>query len=393
MSAVSPLFSPATIGGATLKNRLVRTATIECIARDGKHVPDAYVDLYRRLARGGAGLVIAGNFFVQEVGRAQPGIVVDTDEVIPELEKVTRAVREEGGVIFAQLNHGGRQASPKLIGRKPVAPSAVRDTVTLVRPRAMTRSEVEGTIAAYVSAARRVKAAGFGGVQINGAHGYLVNQFLSSRTNRRRDCYGGSLENRARFLVEIYQGIRAAVGPRFPVAVKLNSRDNVARGVTVPEFLEVASMLDSIGIDAIEVSGGVVESGLTTTRGGVPMDLIMEKRSMIQRLALRLVLNKLRRQCAFFEGYHLDATAALKGRVTAPVIAVGGMRSRALMEETIARGRADFIGMCRPFIMQPDLAARMRVDPDFRVGCTSCNRCTFKTVVHYEPLRCQVRKS
>ncbi len=386
---ISMLFQPAPMGRLTIPNRLVRTATIECIARDGRHVPEAYVSLYRRLAQGGAGLLIAGNYFVHWAGQAQPGLVADSDEVIPELEKVTRAVRAEGGLLFAQLNHGGRQADPELIGTTPIAPSAVRDKVTLIKPRAMTEAEVESTIEAYVAAARRVQAAGFAGVQINGAHGYLVNQFLSPYTNRRRDRFGGSLANRARFLMEIFRRIRAAVGDDFPVAVKLNSHDNISGGVTVEQCVAVSVMLDALGVDAIEVSGGIVESGLSTTRGGVPMDLIMEQRGFLERMAVRLFERKLRRQCEFAEGYHLEATAQVKARVKAPVIAVGGIRSRAVMEATLREGHADFVGMCRPFILQPNLAARLRDEPEFEVACTNCNRCTLKTVVHHEPLQCR----
>lgn len=276
---------------------------------------------------------------------------------------------------------------------RPIAPSAVRDKLTLNKPRAMTEAEVQGTIAAYVQAARRVRDAGFHGVQINGAHGYLVNQFLSPYTNRRRDRYGGSLANRARFLTEIYNGIRRAVGDDFPVAVKLNSQDNVRGGVSVEEFVAVGALMDDLGVDAIEVSGGIVESGLTTTRGSVPLDLSMRRRSFVRRLVVRLFLPRLRRKCAFSEGYHLEATAALKSRVKAPVIAVGGMRTRAVLESALANGLADFVGMCRPFILQPDLAARLRDEPGFEVACTNCNRCTLSTVVHHEPLRCHRGRS
>lgn len=392
--AHSILFTPFRLGALALKNRFVSSATVECLATADNRLTPEYLKLYTRLAKGGVGLIIPGNYFVSPEGRAvDKQLVLDGDGVVHELRRLTEAVHAHGAQIVAQLNHGGRQCSPDLIGAKPVSASSVRDGLTRVRPRPLTPEEIERIIRAFGDAARRVKDAGFDGVQINAAHGYLINQFLSGHTNRRKDEWGGPLAQRSRFLLRVYERIREAVGAGFPVLVKLNAEDGIARGVTLPESVEVCRRLDALGVDAIEVSGGIKEAGFLTTKGEVPGDLLLEDLGFFKRLLFKMVEGRLRRAARFTEGYHLPHAAAIKQSVLAPVIVVGGLRKKATMERLLERGEADLVALSRPFIRQPNLVARMERDPRVTsVGCVSCNRCTVEVTMHYRPLRCYLRR-
>ena len=387
---MSILFEPGSIGTMDVKNRFVRSATAECLASDGSRITDRYVKVYTQLAKGGVGLIITGNYYVHPSGRAVPRIIVlDNDDVIDDLRQVTGIVHEHGAKIVAQLNHGGRQSDPKVLGRQPIGPSSVRDTLSMVKPREMSQAEITEMITAFGDAAFRAKEAGFDGVQIHAAHGYLVNQFLSGHTNRRSDEWGGSPDNRMRFLLEIYDLIRSRVGADYPVLVKINSEDSIAKGVRLEECIAVCMKLDELGIDAIEVSGGIAERGLATIRGDIPADLMMRNRNLFERAMMRLFLLKALRKWAHFEeGYFLPHATAVKRHVNVPVIAVGGIRRRTMMEKALQNANADFISLSRPFIRQPNLVNLIEKDGDDVITCVNCNRCTVEVVVHYNPLKC-----
>jgi 2,4-dienoyl-CoA reductase-like NADH-dependent reductase (Old Yellow Enzyme family) len=261
--------------------------------------------------------------------------------------------------------------------------------LSMVKPREMSKGEIKEAIISFGDAACRAKEAGFDGVQIHAAHGYLINEFLSGHTNRRSDEWGGSLDNRMRFLIEVYQLIRSKTGADFPVLIKINSEDSITNGVILDECITVCRKLDEMGIDAIEVSGGIAEKGLVSIKGDIPRDLAMRNRKLLERILMRLFVEKRMREAACFkEAYFLAQAAAVKKNVNAPVIAVGGMRRRATMEHALQNGQADYISLCRPFIRQPNLVNLMKkgeVDP---ISCTNCNRCTFEIVVHYNPMKC-----
>ena len=386
---MSELFNSGRIGSMELKNRFVRSATAECLLSDDCRVTDRYLRAYSLLARGGVGLIVTGNYYVHAMGRALPRLAVtDSDDVVADLHKVVRTVHEHDARIVAQLNHGGRQCDPKVIGAAPVAPSPVRDKLSRVKPRQMSEAEIEDAVRAFGTSARRVKEAGFDGVQLHGAHGYLINQFLSGYTNRRSDKWGGSLENRMRFLIETYRSVRSHVGPDFPVLIKINSEDFVSGGVTIDECIAVCRKLDALGIDAIEVSGGILEKGLIYVKGDVPMDLVMRDRNVIERALMRFMEKSIREVARFEEAYFLSRAAIVKENVHVPVIAVGGMRHRATMERALESGQADFISMCRPFIRQPNLVNLMKRGDEDPVSCTNCNRCSLEIAVHYNPMKC-----
>jgi 2,4-dienoyl-CoA reductase-like NADH-dependent reductase (Old Yellow Enzyme family) len=260
--------------------------------------------------------------------------------------------------------------------------------MNFVKPRQMTEKEIVETIEDFGEGARRVKEAGFDGVQIHAAHGYLINQFLSAHTNRRKDAWGGSRENRMRFLVEIFQAMRARVGPEYPILTKINAEDFAKTGVHPEECVEHCKKLDALGIAAIEVSGGIYETGLHTIKGDLPMDLFLEGRGLVERFMVRMMQGSLERSTAFEEGYFLSQAETIKKSVSVPVLAVGGLRKRKMMEQVLESGQADFISLCRPFIRQPNLVKLMERGDEDPISCTSCNRCSMEILFHKKPMRC-----
>jgi 2,4-dienoyl-CoA reductase-like NADH-dependent reductase (Old Yellow Enzyme family)/alpha-beta hydrolase superfamily lysophospholipase len=361
---------------------------------DHATIPDRYVKLHENLARGGVGLIVTGNYFVHRLGVVQDNnLLVESDAVIPELARLTAAVRRQGVPIFAQLNHGGRYARPSLTGSHPLAPSPVKDPISRLVPRAMTDAQIETAIEAFVSAARRMRDAGFDGVELNAAHGYLLNQFLSGFANRRTDRWGGDAESRFRFLAEVVGRARSLLGPGFALTVKLNGTDFMPHGNMVQECVFFARSLESLGVCGVTVSGGFKENPFRTmSRGDIPTQHVLASRHGIEKVAGRVLLAAMRRGAGFSEGYFLPHAAAVKQQVTIPVTAVGGFRSLAFMEQALDEGKADLIGLSRPLVREPSLPRRMREGRTTVASCRNCNRCTVMTGLLSEALRCHWRK-
>jgi 2,4-dienoyl-CoA reductase-like NADH-dependent reductase (Old Yellow Enzyme family) len=311
----------------------VRSATAESLADESGAPLPRLATLFRALAEGGTGLIVAGHMYVAARGKAHAEMTgIHEDRLVEPLAELARAAHAGGAAIAAQLNHGGRACDPARVP-DPVAPSAVRASAKAPLPREMTAED----------AAARAKKAGFDAVQIHGAHGYLVNQFLSPLSNRRTDRYGGSLANRARFLEEVAGAVRSAVGPAYPLLVKLGISDGLEGGLTVEEGAEVASRLEAFGLDAVETSAGF--------RGAIAARVTKPER----------------------EAYLLPLAAAVRARTGLPVLLVGGLRSRAVMERVLAQGM-DFVSVSRPLIREPDLPRRLEAGAD-AAACVSCNRC------------------
>ncbi|MCJ7621446.1 MAG: NADH:flavin oxidoreductase, partial [Anaerolineae bacterium] len=344
--AVSILFDPGTIGRLQLRNRLVRSATAEYMTDADGRPEKPLADLYGELARGGVGLIITGHCFVHEGGRCQVQMTAaHRDELIPALEMLTTAVHDEGGLVAMQINHGGRECRQDAIPGKAVAPSPVPTAKGKERPEELSEEWVEEIVAAFGEAAGRAQAAGFDGVQIHAAHGYLINQFNSPAANWRTDRWGGTAARRMRFLEEVAAAVRDRVGNDYPVLIKLAMEDSARDGLTLKDGAEIVSHLADWGIDALEVSGGI---GGTSVRKDI---LRVED-----------------------EGYFLDAARAAREATDLPIILVGGMRSKQLMEQILEEGTADFISLSRPLIREPDLPRRF-FDGQERSTCISCNRC------------------
>ena len=357
---MSMLFEPIEINGMKVLNRFVRSATNDRGTDGAGRVTDPLVEVYAKLAAGGIGLIITGHAYVTLNGKASPTMLgVDSDDLVPGLKRLADAVHRYDSKIVLQLSHAGRQTAAATIGETPVAPSAVYNPITKETPRAFTGEEIEALIAAYGAAAGRAVAAGFDGVQIHSAHGYLGSQFISPYTNRRTDRWGGTLANRMRFLREVLRCIRQVVGDHYPVLIKLNSEDLLEGGLTVAEATEIAGVLSREGIDAIEISGGMAESPIGFAR----TDIIEEDD----------------------EAYFLPNARNIKAVTSVPLILVGGLRSQHLLERLLQNGDADMVALSRPFIREPDLVNRWKQGDRKKADCISCNGCwKFRD----EPVRC-----
>lgn len=322
--------------GAVLPNRLAKSAMSEALGTIDNRVTAKLPRLYKRWAEGGTGLLVTGNVMVDRRALGEPGNVVLEDDRDGELlRQWSAAATDQGVAIWMQLNHPGRQ-SPKGLNAENVAPSAVpfkpEMQAFFAQPRALTDAEVRDIIGRFANAARLARETGFNGVQIHGAHGYLVSQFLSPLTNQRSDDWGGSAENRRRFVLELLKAMREATAPDFPIGIKLNSADFQRGGFTEEESLDVMAALADAGIDMIEISGGTYESPAMT---GV-------KESTKAR-----------------EAYFLEFAEKVRQRVSVPLMVTGGFRSYQGMADALESGALDLVGLARPLAIEPDLSQRV----------------------------------
>lgn len=348
---MSTLFEKTIINGMTMRNRMVRSATWEGMCEQDGRPTERLINCYRDLAKGGIGLIITGYTFVRPDGKHNPGQMgIHTDDFADDYKKMTNAVHEAGGKVAVQLVHAGGQANTEIAGRQPLAPSAVKVAQFSEMPAELTKDEISRIIAAFGEAARRAKAWGFDSVQLHGAHGFLINQFLSPLINRRIDEYGGSIKNRSRFVLEAYRTVRKTVGDDYPVLIKLNAADHIDGGLQIDDSVYTAKKLAEAGIDAIEVSAGTSASG--------------------EENPVRTKINKSEK-----EAYNLKLARRIKAAISCPVIVVGGFRSYRVAEKAIREDGMDYISMARPLIREPDLANRWLQGDRKRATCISCNKC------------------
>jgi 2,4-dienoyl-CoA reductase-like NADH-dependent reductase (Old Yellow Enzyme family) len=363
---MAEIFESTNIKAMELKNRLMRSATWEGMCDPEGRPTEKLINYYTDLAKGGVGMIITGYTFVSPEGRQMPGKMgLHTDDFIPDMKKMVDAVHAAGSKICVQLVHAGGQTNEKTIGRNPIAPSAIEAAQYQgVTPDAMTVEDIHRVVAAFGLAARRAKEAGFDAVQLHGAHGYMINQFLSPHTNQRTDEYGGSFDNRFKFLDDVYKSVRTAVGKDYPVLIKLTGADNLEGGLTAEEAVDAAKRLSAAGIDAIEVSGGTPASGdLGPVRGKI--------------------------NAASDEAYLLELAKGIKAAVSCPVISVGGYRSYEVA--SAALDTVDYISFSRPFIREPNLANRWKSGDTARATCISCNKC-FVAGIKEGGIYCVVQK-
>ncbi len=361
------LFDTTTLGTIVLENRFVRSATWEGLATPDGYPTSMLTQVFVDLARGGVGLIIAGHAYVSREGQAGPfQLGIYSDDHIAPLREMTKAVHDAGGKIVAQIAHGGCAAASQLTGIMPLGPSMIEKDGHRQCDE-MTQDDLARVTKNFAMAAARAREAGFDGVQLHAAHGYLLSQFLSPRQNRRQDSYGGPLENRARILLEVFEATRAAVGSAFGVMVKINSEDFADGGFTVDDMLAVSAMLEDRGIDAVEMSGGTVRS-----RAYSPSR--MGKAARMEG-----------------EAYYIEAARRFKEKIRVPLMLVGGIRSYAVASMLVADSTADYISLCRPLIAEPDLVNRWKSGNREPSACNSDNLC-FKPGIEGRGVRCVVRE-
>ncbi len=349
---MTELFESAEINGMVLRNRFVHSATNEGAANhDDGTVTEVLLRLRGDVARGEVGLLIPGNAYVSEQGKSRPGqLGVHRDETITGLSMMTEVAHHHGACIALQLAHAGGNQYVAPASGYALGPSDMQ--LTDVPCRAMTKDDMAQTVTDFAAAAVRAREAGVDAVQLHGAHSYLLSQFLSPYFNRRTDGYGGSLENRARFPVEVVHAIREAVGPDFPILMKVNCDDYLEGGFVLDDFVPLCLMLEQAGVDAIEVSGGTHFSDpryfCSRPVGTVPREQ---------------------------EIYFKEAAEMYRREVSVPLILVGGVRSFQVAETVVRSGLADFVSLSRPLIREPGLIKRWHEGDTRPSTCTSCNLC------------------
>ncbi|NMP16101.1 NADH:flavin oxidoreductase/NADH oxidase family protein [Thalassotalea sp. Y01] len=337
---MSPLAQSLTLPcGAVINNRLGKSAMTEGLADAHDRPTEQHNTLYRTWSLGGTGVHITGNVMIDRRYLERAGnVVLENDSAIDKFKAWAAAGTEGGNHLWMQISHPGRQC-PSLVNAEPLSPSDVHLKMlgSFSKPRALTQLEIEDIIQRYANTAALAKEAGFTGVQVHCAHGYLISQFLSPKTNRRQDQWGGSLENRARFARHVVRAVRAAVGPEFPVAVKLNSADFQKGGFSLDDCVQVAGWLAEDGIDLLEISGGTYE----------------------QLSLMGVEATEVRESTRRREAYFLEYAQAIKANAKVPLMITGGFRSREVMEQAVASGEIDMVGLARPLCTMPAVSAKL----------------------------------
>lgn len=345
------IFEEIRLGSLTLKNRLVRSATWEGMATEDGHMTEPLFKVYENLAKGGVGLIITGYSYILAEEHPNPNMMgIYDDAFVDEYKPLTSMIHGHDCKVVMQIVYGGSCTPLPAQGRIIWSPSGVTDLGTGVTPSEMTQANIHTVIQAFGDAAVRAKAAGFDGVQFHGAHGYLLSQFMTPYYNRRTDEYGGSLENRARIILEVYDEVRRRVGEDYPVMIKINGEDYIDGGTTLADSMQLAKMLDEKGIDAIEVSGGVASAG--------------------KKIPPRPKINSPEK-----EAYHVANATKIAKEIAAPVMVVGGGRTPDVIEKSLNESEIVCFCLARPLVSEPNLPNRWLSGDRTKARCISCNAC------------------
>ncbi|KZY63835.1 MULTISPECIES: NADH:flavin oxidoreductase/NADH oxidase family protein [unclassified Oleiphilus] len=368
MPALNSPFSPN--NKPEIKNRLFKSAMSEQLG-DKQHNPDKRLSkLYEAWSLGGTGLLVTGNVMIDRTALGEPkNVVLDEQSDLAAFRAWATAAKKNGTQVWMQLNHPGKQI-PKFLSKEPVAPSAIPLGGALQAsfncPRALHDNEINHIIDAFATSARLAKEAGFDGIQIHGAHGYLVSQFLSPHHNQRKDKWGGSLKNRMRFVESVYSAIRKAVGDDFPVGIKLNSADYSKGGFSHEEAMQVISRLGELNIDLIEISGGTYESP-------------------------KMMGHKIAESTQKREAYFLEFAESIRDKVNVPLVVTGGFRSAEAMQHALDQNACDMIGLARPLAIDPKVGQKLLDDASYRIdwkepttGVKSVDQMAMLSITWYE---------
>ena len=377
----SAVFGPARLGPLTLRNRVIKSATFEGMTRGGL-VSDALVEFHRRMAAGGVGMTTLAYVSVSRDGRTYRHQLWLREDAVAGLRRLTGAVHAEGALAAVQLGHAGYLATKAATGTRPVGPSRVFNPAGLAYSRAAGAGDLDRIAADYARAARLAVDAGFDALEIHLGHGYLLSQFLSPFTNRRRDAYGGDVAGRAAFPRRVLREVRAAVasaGGAGAVAVyaKLNMEDGFAGGLRPADGIEAARMLQADGaVDALELTAGFTSrTPMYLMRGEVPLaEMVSRERSRLRRAGLRVAGRRLMRAYPFEEAFLLPLARQFREAVTLPLILLGGITRLETMERAVAEG-FEFVALGRALLRETDLIRRMQAGTATRSLCVPCNKC------------------
>jgi len=383
-SDIAPLFTLLKLRNMVIRNRIFRSATYEGMGDPCGFPRAELAHIYADLARGGVGAIITGFVYISQAGRAMhPGQCgIDADEKAEAWKNIVRQVKKDVPDIslFMQLAHTGRQTRREATGLPVAGVSARKCTYFRQNVVVLSDGEIKSVIKEFGKAAYRAKQAGFDGVQIHAAHGYLAHQFLSPWTNTRSDSWA----DRALFLEETIRAVKGLCGHDYPVLIKLSAADDNSPGIRVADTISTVKRIEKQGVDAVEISYGTMEYALNIIRGDCPIDLVLEVNPLfnsiptVLRRAWKLLHARsyVARFMPFEENYNVAAAAKIGAETSLPVIAVGGIRTRKAMIDCVSKHGLAGITLCRPLICEPDLPVKLRDGVSERSECTNCNFCT-----------------
>ena len=386
----SNFFSEGQLGPLSLRNRSIRAAAFEGMA-DNHTVTDALIHYHTSVAKGGVGMTTVAYASINKSGLAFPHQLWLRDEIIPELKRLTNSVHAEGAAVSVQIGHCGNMANAALTGSRPIAPSAAINWYGPTFPRRMRSQDIEAVINDFKNAVRIADESGFDAVEVHAGHGYLISQFLSPYTNKRNDEYGGSFENRKRFMTEVLDAVRETLPSHMALIVKMNCWDGFESGITKEEGVLTAQAIEKCGADAIVVSGGFVSRApMYVMRGKMPIDIMAYfiDRSW-KRFFVKLVGKQLVPSVPFKEGYFMDEAERIQNSIDIPVILVGGMNSMQTIENAMSKG-FKWVAIARALIENPNFINDLKNQEIEKSACTSCNYCVAK--IYSADMTCQLNE-
>ncbi|MBU2634779.1 MAG: NADH:flavin oxidoreductase [Nanoarchaeota archaeon] len=405
MNEISELFQPLKIGSLILRNRILRSATFEG-ACDIQGCPtDGYLNLYSVLAKNNIGAIITGFAHISKCGRAMhPGQAgIDDDSKIPSYKRITDHVHVNNGKIIMQIDHCGRQSVDRAVDGSVRGVSTKKSTYFGSIPKKLTTEEAISLTQRFADAALRCQKAGFDGVQLHAAHGYLVHQFILPSINNRKDIFGvdRKIGIGTYFLGLIIDAIREKCSSDFPLLIKVSASDDYWNNFSQDNFVQLISFLDHKKVDAIEISYGTMDHALSIFRGrSIPLDLILEynpkykTHGMLGRFLRKKILYPFvkPRVKIFTPTYNLPYAKIAKKHTQIPIICVGGFRTKQEMTDAIERNETDFVSLCRPFICEPDLVDKLMANDSYTAKCLDCNMCAVMCDSS-NPTRCYLGKN
>lgn len=374
----SLFFTPATLGPVILRNRSIRAAAFEGMSQCHL-VSDHLIQYHTALAKGGVGMTTVAYASVNKSGLSFPHQLYMHREAVPGLQKLTASVKKHGAAVSIQLGHCGNMANRSVTGLQPIAPTGGINWYGPTFPRSMSAKDIEQVITDFKYATQLADEAGFDAIEIHAGHGYLISQFLSPYTNKRKDDYSGSFENRSRFMREVLIAVKSVMPKHMALIVKMNSSDGFSGGITLDESLQTAKMIETCGADAIVVSGGFVSRApMYVMRGAMPVDIMAHFiPDPVKKFFVKMFGKQLIPALPFKEGYFMDDAWNIQQQVNIPVVLVGGMNSMQSIDSAIQKG-FQFIAMARALIQNTNFINELRDEVIDKSACTICNYCVAK---------------
>jgi 2,4-dienoyl-CoA reductase-like NADH-dependent reductase (Old Yellow Enzyme family) len=387
-------FAPAKLGPLTLRNRIIKAATFEG-ATPKRVVTDRLIDFHRTVAAGGVGMTTVAYCAISRDGTTDGRQIVLTDDAVPGLRQLTDAIHAEGAAACAQIGHAGPVANPMGTKHPSLAPSRVFAPIGMRFTKRVTTDDITRITGDYAAGAKRLAESGFDAIEVHMGHNYLLSAFMSPRLNKRRDDYGGSRENRARFPRAVAGAVRDAVGSHVALTAKFNMADGPKRGLQPDDAIAIAKLLESDGnLDALQLTGGSsFNDPMFLFRGDAPIEDMAATMPRFMRLGFKMLSGRVMPSYPYAEAYFLPLAARFRAVLSMPLILLGGITKVATIEKAMTNG-FEFVAMARALLREPDLVSRMEADRAVMATCIHCNRCmpsiytgTRCVLDHPEPIR------